>query len=397
MKFINSFILFVLVSVTLNAQSYFPPISSSNWDSISPSSLDYCQANIDSLYDYLDANNTKAFILLKDGKIVLENYFNEHTDTSNWYWASAGKTIIALLTGIAQKDGLLDINTSTSSYLSEAWTNTTPEQESMISLWHQLTMTSGLDDGVEDPYCTLDTCLVYLAEAGTRWAYHNGPYTLLRNVIENASGLGINNYAFQKLTSPIGMNGVFVYEDYNSIFFSTARSMARFGLLILNEGQWNQNDILGDDVYYNAMINTSQEHNESYGYLWWLNGKNSFMVPQTQYVFDGQLSPNAPSDMFAAMGKNGQFINIVPSENMVWIRMGDAPEETLVPFNFNDEIWTYINQLNCEASNVNEHQEQTKKLVKISDVLGRPSKVVKNTPLFYIYDDGSVEQKIVLD
>ena len=397
MKFINSFILFVLVSVTLNAQSYFPPISSSNWDSISPSSLDYCQANIDSLYDYLDANNTKAFILLKDGKIVLENYFNEHTDTSNWYWASAGKTIIALLTGIAQKDGLLDINTSTSSYLSEAWTSATLEQESMISLRHQLTMTSGLDDGVEDPYCTLDTCLVYLAEAGTCWAYHNGPYTLLRNVIENASGLGINNYAFQKLTSPIGMNGVFVYEDYNSIFISTARSMARFGLLILNEGQWNQNDILGDDVYYNAMINTSQEHNESYGYLWWLNGKNSYMVPQTQYVFDGQLSPNAPSDMFAAMGKNGQFINVVPSENMVWIRMGDAPEETLVPFNFNDEIWTYINQLNCEASNVNEHQEQTKKLVKISDVLGRPSIVVKNTPLFYIYDDGSVEQKIVLD
>ena len=87
MKFINSFMLFVLLSVNLNAQLYFPPNSSSNWDSISASSLGYCQANIDSLYDYLDANNTKAFILLKDGKIVLENYFNEHTDTSNWYWA----------------------------------------------------------------------------------------------------------------------------------------------------------------------------------------------------------------------------------------------------------------------------------------------------------------------
>ena len=397
MKFINSCFLFVLVSVTLNAQSYFPPISSSNWDSISPSSLDYCPANIDSLYDYLDANNTKAFILLKDGKIVLENYFNEHTDTSNWYWASAGKTIIALLTGIAQKDSLLDIDTSTSSYLSEAWTNTTPEQESIISLRHQLTMTSGLDDGVEDPYCTVDTCLVYLAEAGTRWAYHNGPYTLLRSVIENASGLGINNYAFQKLTSPIGMNGVFIYEDYNSIFFSTARSMARFGLLMLNEGQWNQNEILGDDEYYNAMINTSQEHNESYGYLWWLNGKNSYMIPQTQYVFDGQLSPNAPSDMFAAMGKNGQFINVVPSENRVWIRMGNAPEETLVPFNFNDEIWAYINQLDCEASKLNEYHSRTKKLLKINDILGRPSKALKNTPLFYIYDDGSIEQKIVLD
>ena len=397
MKFINSCFLFVLVSVTLNAQSYFPPISSSNWDSISPYNLDYCQNKIDSLYDFLDANNTKAFILLKDGKIVLEKYFNEHTDTSNWYWASAGKTIIALLTGIAQKDGILDIDTSTSSYLSEGWTSSTPEQESMVSLRHQLTMTSGLDDGVEDPYCTVDTCLVYLAEAGTRWAYHNGPYTLLRSVIENASGLGINNYAFQKLTSPIGMNGVFIYEDYNSIFFSTARSMARFGLLMLNEGQWNQNEILGDDEYYNAMINTSQEHNESYGYLWWLNGKNSYMIPQTQYVFDGQLSPNAPSDMFAAMGKNGQFINVVPSENMVWIRMGDAPEETLVPFNFNDEIWTFINKLDCEASNLNKYQGQTKKLLKITDVLGRTSKVAKNISLFYIYDDGSVEQKIIFD
>ena len=121
------------------------------------------------------------------------------------------------------------------------------------------------------------------------------------------------------------------------------------------------------------------------------------MIPQTQYFFDGQLSPNAPSDMFAAMGKNGQFINVVPSENMVWIRMGDAPEETLVPFNFNDEIWTFINKLDCEASNLNKYQGQTKKLLKITDVLGRTSKVAKNISLFYIYDEGSVEQKIILD
>ena len=61
MKLINSFILLVILSVTLNAQSYFPPNSSSNWDSISPSSLDYCQTNIDSSH-YLDANNTKRYL-----------------------------------------------------------------------------------------------------------------------------------------------------------------------------------------------------------------------------------------------------------------------------------------------------------------------------------------------
>ena len=66
MEFINSFILFVIVSVTLIAQSYFYTDISSNKDSINPSSLNYCQEYIDNLYDYLDANNTKAFILLKN-------------------------------------------------------------------------------------------------------------------------------------------------------------------------------------------------------------------------------------------------------------------------------------------------------------------------------------------
>ena len=123
-----------------------------------------------------------------------------------------------------------------------------------------------------------DVRLGQKGEGDGGWAYHYGTYTLLRNVIENASGLAINNYTFQKLTSPVGMDGMFVHEGYTSIFISTARSMARFGLLILNEGQWNQNDILEDDIYYNAMISTSQEHNESYGYLWWLNGNTFLMV-----------------------------------------------------------------------------------------------------------------------
>ncbi|MCF8301510.1 MAG: serine hydrolase, partial [Haliscomenobacter sp.] len=60
----------------LNAQSlYFPPATGSIWDTISPKTLGYCQTNIDRLYEFLEANNTRAFILLKNGKIVLEKYF----------------------------------------------------------------------------------------------------------------------------------------------------------------------------------------------------------------------------------------------------------------------------------------------------------------------------------
>ena len=353
----------LLLTCQVNAQGlYFPPNVGDQWDTIHPQTLGWCQPKIDSLYDYLDTNNTKAFILLKDGKIVLEKYFGTHTSTTPWYWASAGKTITSFMVGMAQQDGYLSISDTTSQYLGQGWTNTTPSQEEKITIRNQLTMTSGLDDTVLDPYCTLNTCLDYVANAGTRWAYHNGPYTLLDSVIEMATGQTLNAYTTQRLKIPTGMTGSFYTVDYNHVFLSNARSMARFGLLILNQGNWNGNQIMTDQTYFNDMVNTSQNLNLSYGYLWWLNGKSSFMVPQSQFVVPGSMNPNAPDDMIAALGKNGQFINVVPSQNMTWIRMGDAPENSFVPFLLNDGIWQYINELSCSnetielgASNLSVH------------------------------------------
>jgi CubicO group peptidase (beta-lactamase class C family) len=60
---------------------------------------------------------------------------------------------------------------------------------------------------------------------------------------------------------------------FNNIYFSTARSMARFGLLNLNKGIWDTVPILNDTNYFTEMTTTSQDMNRSYGYLWWLNGK----------------------------------------------------------------------------------------------------------------------------
>jgi len=349
------FILFITMfsQIHTNAQSlYFPPLTGNTWDTISPLSLGYCQDKIDSLYTFLDSSATKAFILLKDGKIVLEKYFGTHTQNSLWYWASAGKTITAFLVGIAQQEGYLYISDTTSKYLGYGWTSCSTEQEEKITIWHQLTMTTGLDDNVSDPFCTIDTCLIYKADAGSRWAYHNAPYTLLDKVIENSTGNTLNNYATQKLKNLTGMTGSFVSIGFNNIFFSNARSMARFGLLILNKGNWNGNQILSDTNYFNQMVNTSQELNKSYGYLWWLNGKESFMVPYSQYVFTGNFSPNAPSDMIAAIGKDGQFLSIVPSQNLVWLRMGNSPNNVPVDFLLIDYIWYYINNLTCNSATI---------------------------------------------
>lgn len=348
MKRIYATLILCLFFAGLSAQSlYFPPNNNTIWDTISPQSLGYCPDRIDSLYDLLDVNNTKAFLLLKDGKIVLEKYFDSFTKDSLWYWASAGKTVTSMLVGIAQQEGHLLLSDTTSDYLGAGWTSCTPAQEEKITIRHQLTMTSGLDDGVADPYCTLPSCLTYKADAGARWAYHNGPYTLLDEVIEAATGQTLNNFYISRLRNPIGMNGFFLPSGYNNVLFTNPRSMARFGLLVLNKGNWNGTPILKDTAFYNQMINTSQQLNRSYGYLWWLNGKQSFMVPGPQFVFPGFLFPDAPADMFAALGKNGQFLSIVPSQKLLFVRLGDSPGAGEVPYLLCNEIWQKINRLTC--------------------------------------------------
>ena len=343
-----------------SAQTYFPPIVGSAWDTTSPQDFDWCQPKINDLYSFLDSNDTKAFILMIDGKIVLEKYFDSHTFNTPWYWASAGKTLTAFMVGMAQQEGFLSIQDTTSIYLGQGWTSCTLEQEDNIKIVHQLSMTSGLDDSGASG-CILPSCLTYVADPNTRWAYHNGPYTLLDSLIEVATGITLNDYTTTRVKNQIGMTGSYVQIAENNVFFSNARSMARFGLLMLNEGTWNGNHIMTDSQYFNEMINTSQAINESYGYLWWLNGGNSFHLPSSQLEFSGSIIPNAPDDLYMALGKNGQFINVVPSQKMVWIRMGNEPTSAPVPYLMNLQIWDYINDLECSVG----FNEAEKSILKI--------------------------------
>ncbi|MFK8037234.1 MAG: serine hydrolase [Crocinitomicaceae bacterium] len=353
MKSFFSIYLFFSLSVVLNAQNlYFPPISGNTWDTLSFSELGWCDDQLPQLYSFLDNSNTKAFIVLKDGKIVIEKYFDSFTQDSLWYWASAGKTLTAFMVGKAQEEGYLSISDTTANYLGAGWTSLTTQQEEKISIKHQLSMTSGLDDGVPDVHCTLPSCLQYLADPGTRWSYHNAPYTLLQDVVETATGSNFNVYLNSKLKVPTGMDGLFVPINYQSVYFSKPRSMARFGLLMLNNGNWDGNQVMTDVNYLNEMITPSQNLNNSYGYLWWLNGQSSFMLPSLQFVFPGLTIPNAPSDVYAGIGKNGQILNISPSRNLVVVRMGNSPDNSSVPNLYNDTIWQKLNPVICSTSSI---------------------------------------------
>jgi CubicO group peptidase (beta-lactamase class C family) len=363
-------LLLIVANVFAKGQIYFPPNTGNTWATITPAELGWCEDQIPELLTFLESNNTKAFIVLKNGKIVIENYFGTFTQDSLWYWASAGKTLTSYLVGIAQQNGQLSINDLSSSYLGSGWTSCTAAQENNITVRNQLTMTSGLDDGIADPYCTDPNCLVYSADAGTRWAYHNGPYTLLDGVLEGATGQTLNGLVFSALKQPTGMDGFFFQSGYNNVYLSTARSMARFGILMQNGGNWNGNQLMTDANYYQEMISPSQNLNNSYGYLWWLNGQSSYMIPQAQIVIPGMMFPNAPSDVYAAIGRDGQFLNVSPSEGLVFIRMGNAPDNSLVPFLLNDQIWEKLNYVMCtpvaEESDENFWLNQTATSVRIN-------------------------------
>ena len=322
---------------------YFPPITGTIWETKSIASLGWKQAAVQPLLDYLELKHTKGFIILVNGRIVMENYFNGHSASTNWYWASTGKTLTSTLTGIAQQEGILNINNKVSQYIGTGWTSETLAQENLITCKNLLTMTSGIED-IANGDDVSPASLQYKAAAGTRWAYHN-VYVKLQDVIAQASGQTWNTYFNAKLRDKIGMDGAWFQFGNNSVYGSTSRSMARFGLLMYNKGKWDNNIIL-DETYFNEATTTSQTINLGYGYLCWLNGKTSYHLPQSQLTIPGSIIPTAPNDMFMALGKNDQKIYVVPSKKMVVIRMGDAADNVnLALSDFDKTLWEKISAL----------------------------------------------------
>lgn len=241
---------------------YFPPSQSAEWEIQSPSDLGWSVSGEQALEEFLSSKDTKAFIVLKEGKIVVEWYFEDHTQNTSWYWASAGKTLTSYTLGIAQEEGLLQLDEASSVYLGTGWTSASPDKEALITIRNQLNMTAGLND--EEFDCVIPECLTYLADAGSRWAYHNGPYTLIQQVIASASSASFEDYFNTKLRNRIGMDGFwFSTSGTNNVFFSSARSMARFGLLNLANGQWEGQTILGDADYLSELKSSSQDLNNA--------------------------------------------------------------------------------------------------------------------------------------
>lgn len=320
------------------AEYYYPPLTGDIWQTTTATSLNWDEIKLQEAFDYAATKSSYGLIVLHHGKIVKEQYWNGWTKDTKYYIASAGKSVSAFAAGIAQQEGTININNKVSQYLGAGWTALPLAKENLITVKNQLNMTTGLDDGVADPDCKTPACLIYKADAGTRWAYHNAPYHLVHDVIATASGKTWNAWCKEKLFDKIGMpNSIWL----NHVMWCTTREAARFGSVILSKGKWNGATLLNDASYFTAMTNTSQNYNLSYGYLWWLNGKSSTMVPGFQTVFPTVLVPNAPADMYMALGKDDKKIYVIPSLDAVVVRLGDnaSGNSTLGPSSFDNELW----------------------------------------------------------
>lgn len=347
------FAIFIIVSLLISGCSkddqplpdtmYFPPVSGNEWETVSVADLTWNQNAVQPLKDFLIQKNTLAFMILVNGRIVMEEYFSGHTRSAEWEWNSAGKTLVATTTGIAQQEGLLAISNKASDYLGTGWTNMSLAKENLITVRNLLTMTSGIDDANQ---LVIKPNLTYVADAGSRWAYGN-VFQKLTDVVSVAGNTSFETYFNEKLKNKIGMDGYWNFGTIFTIYHSTARSMARFGILALNKGRWDNVQIV-DEQFFTESINTSQSINPSYGYLWWLNGKTSYMIPGEQTVYQGSLVPDAPADMYAAMGAKDQRIYVIPGKKMIIIRMGNASDPANPNFavsGFDNELWAKINSL----------------------------------------------------
>lgn len=301
------------------------------------------QAALDELVQFAADQPSNCLVVTRDGELVGEWYW-EGTDASTQSEIySATKSITSALVGIAQDQGLLDIDDPASDYITE-WQGTDSEDVTIRNLlsndsgreWDLITDYVDMAAGAEDK-SAFSAALGQQFEPGTVWEYNNAAIQNLETVLEQATGMDVARFAEENLFEPIRMTNTDMGHDLagNTILFfnakTTCRDLARFGYLFLREGEWADGEQVVSAEYVEESTSPSTELNSAYGYLWWLN-EDGHWVDSTDLdgkpEGDGLRVEGAPEDMFAAQGLGGQLSIVYPSSGVVVSRIG--PTESAV-------------------------------------------------------------------
>ena len=268
-----------------------------------------------------------SFLVVKDGKIIFEKYWEEYGPETLSNSFSMSKSIVGLLVGAAIDDGYIkSIEQPVSDFIPE-FRN---EKNRDLKIKDVLTMSSGLN--WNESYASLFSTttnayygnnineLIYKLEVtekpGVIFNYLSGNTQLLAMLVEAATNRKISEYVSEKFWKPMGAinDALWCLDDENGMekayccFNSNARDFARWGQLILNNGTWNGDTLISPD-YIKASIHAADLTDETgnkinyYGYQWWIHDANGWKVPYMRGIL-------------------GQYVFVIPEENAVVVRLG---------------------------------------------------------------------------
>lgn len=299
-----------------------------DWDRIAPAAAGIDQAELDALAADAEASGSRCLAVFRDGELVADWYWKGSepaTESEAW---SVTKSITATLVGIAQDEGHLDIDQPASDFITE-WQGTESEGVTIRNLisndsgrYHDNATDYGQMAAIAPDKTAFSIELGQEFDPGTDWVYNNAAIQTLEAALERATGVPVDEYAAEKLFSPIGMSSDMTFDRAgNTLVFmgmqSSCLDLGRFGLLYLRDGEWDGEQVLSEDFVAEATA-PSQDLNPSYGYLWWLLGSGDRETAAGQ----GSLGDGASG--YAALGLGDQVMAVFPDDDIVVTRMGDA-------------------------------------------------------------------------
>ena len=299
-----------------------------------PRSEDYNRRQLPAaLLEVLEQYKTTAFLVLQNGRIRHEVYWDNYSELRNSNSFSAAKSIVSILVGIALDEGRIkSLDQPVADFLPSF---DTPEKRP-IHIRDVLRMASGLDfheaynkpisDTTEAYYGDdLEGLIARLgveAAPGTRYRYKSGDTQILGMIVQKATGRSLSEYASEKLWQPIGavhdaqwsLDSGGGMEKAFCCFYSNAHDFARIGYLYLHDGQFNGRQIVSSDYVRDSLTpinlpNRDGENTDYYGYQWW-------------------LLEHGGRQVFYARGILGQYIFAIPSLDMIVVRLGHERSET---------------------------------------------------------------------
>ena len=278
--------------------------------------------------------NTRAIVVVLGDKIIAEQYAPGNDKDTPMHGWSMSKSVTNSLVGILVKEKGLDINAQANV---AAWQNP-DDPRHKITLDMMLRMSSGLEfEEVYGPFKDA-TDMLYtagsmadyaaakplIAEPDTLWNYSSGTANIIARMVTDQVGGSLaacHKFSKEALFNKIGAYSAVIEPDASGSFvgssymFATARDWARYGLFLKNKGVWNNEKILPDGWMEYSTRPTPKAPMGEYGAMFWLNAGEKGNPDHRKF-------PSLPPDLYYCGGFNGQIVAVIPSRDMVVVRLG---------------------------------------------------------------------------